>query len=135
MRLKQRIKNPNDSFFANWIIAKLAFMNGSMEFRHLQYFIAVAEELHFTRATERLHIERSLLSRAIKKMENELGVRLFDRNIRSIRLTRAGQVFLEKVPHVFVPVTQPLNSVRARSAGYFEQLRLAPVTKDSSRHN
>lgn len=96
-----------------------------MELRHLRCFLAVAQELHFARAAERLHIEQSPLSRAIKELEEELGVRLFDRNTRSTRLTRSGQVFMDHVPRVFAALTQARDSVRAVSAGYQRQLRIA----------
>ncbi|MDP2139173.1 MAG: LysR family transcriptional regulator [Gammaproteobacteria bacterium] len=96
-----------------------------MELRHLRCFIAVATELHFARAAERLHIEQSPLSRAIKELEEELGVRLFDRTTRSTRLTRAGKLFLEHVPRVFTALEQARGSVRAAAAGYQGQLRIA----------
>lgn len=96
-----------------------------MELRHLRCFNAVAEELHFARAAERLHIEQSPLSRAIKELEEELGVRLFDRTTRSTRLTRAGKLFLEHVQRVFAALEQARDSVRAAAAGYQDQLRIA----------
>ncbi|MCS7934123.1 LysR family transcriptional regulator [Pseudomonas aeruginosa] len=96
-----------------------------MEFRHLRYFLAVAEELHFARAAERLHIEQSPLSRAIKELEEELGVMLFARTTRSTRLTRAGGLFLEHVPRVFSALQQARDSVNAAANGFHRQLRVA----------
>ncbi|WP_163362573.1 LysR family transcriptional regulator, partial [Escherichia coli] len=72
-----------------------------MELRHLRCFIAVAEELHFGRAAEKLHIDQSPLSRTIKEIEEELGAQLFTRTTRSTRLTFAGMAFLERVPRIF----------------------------------
>ena len=96
-----------------------------MEFRHLRCFLAVAEELHFARAAERLHIEQSPLSRTIKELEEDLGVRLFVRTTRSTRLTRAGQMFLEHVPRVFASLQQARDSVNAAANGFLGQLRIA----------
>jgi DNA-binding transcriptional LysR family regulator len=96
-----------------------------MEFRHLRCFMAVAEELHFARAAERLHIEQSPLSRAIKELEEDLGGRLFERTTRATRLTHAGHVFLEHVPRVFAALNQARDSVEAVAAGYHGQLRIA----------
>jgi len=96
-----------------------------MELRHLRCFMAVAEELHFARAAERLHIEQSPLSRAIKELEEDLGAQLFVRTTRSTRLTRAGQMFLEHVPRVFASLQQAQDSVKAATNGFHGQLRIA----------
>ena len=96
-----------------------------MELRHLRYFLAVAEELHFARAAERLHIDQSPLSRAVKELEEELGARLFVRTTRSSQLTRAGRLFLEHVPRVFASIEQARDSVRSAANDFHGQLRTA----------
>lgn len=96
-----------------------------MELRHLRCFLAVAEELHFARAAERLHIEQSPLSRAIKELEEELGVVLLARTTRSTQLTRAGKLFLEHVRRVFNALQQARDSVKSATNGFHGQLRVA----------
>lgn len=96
-----------------------------MELRHLRCFFAVAQELHFARAAERLHIEQSPLSRTIKELEEELGEQLFIRTSRSTRLTRAGSLFLEHVPRIFTALQQARDSVKAAANGFNGQLRIA----------
>ena len=96
-----------------------------MELRHLRCFLAVAEELHFARAAERLHIEQSPLSRAIKELEADLGVVLFARTTRSTRLTHAGALFLEHARRVLTALEQARDSVKAAANGFHGQLRVA----------
>jgi DNA-binding transcriptional LysR family regulator len=96
-----------------------------MELRHLRYFVAVAEELHFARAAERLHIEQSPLSRAIRELETDLGVQLFEREPRGTHLTWAGEVFLEDVRRVFTAIDQAKSNVQAAASGYRGTLRIA----------
>ena len=66
-----------------------------MELRHLRYFIAVAEELNFTKAAEKLCIVQPSLSKQIRDLEDEIGVILFERDKRTVHLTTAGAGFLE----------------------------------------
>src|ERR1700712_4145167 len=65
-----------------------------MEFRQLEYFVAVAEEANFTRAAERVHISQSGISAQVRQLEQELGVRLLDRASRTSALTAAGRAAL-----------------------------------------
>lgn len=96
-----------------------------MELRHLRCFLAVAEELHFARAAERMHVDQSPLSRTIKELEEELGARLFVRTTRSTQLTRAGRLFLEHVPRIFAALEQARDSVKSAANGFHGQLRIA----------
>ena len=96
-----------------------------MDLRHLRYFLAVAEELHFARAAERLHIEQSPLSRAIRELEEELGAQLFVRTSRSTRLTLAGKLLMENAPRVLLALDQARESVKAAANGFHGRLRVA----------
>jgi DNA-binding transcriptional LysR family regulator len=71
-----------------------------MELRHLEYFVAVAAELNFSRAAERIHVVQSALSASVARLEKELGAELFDRSKRQIALTPAGRVFLDHAREV-----------------------------------
>ena len=96
-----------------------------MDLRHLRCFLAVAEELHFARAAQRLHIDQSPLSRTIKELEEQLGARLFVRTTRNTQLTREGRLFLEHVPRVFAALEQARDSVMSASNGFHGRLRIA----------
>jgi DNA-binding transcriptional LysR family regulator len=97
----------------------------ALDFRLLRYFIAVAEELHLARAAERLGIEQSPVSRAMRDLESQLGVQLFDRSTRLTRLTWAGQVFLGECRRVQATVEQAVKSAKAAAQGYQGHLRIA----------
>lgn len=96
-----------------------------MEYRLLRYFVAVAEELHFARAAERLGIEQSPVSRAMRDLERLLGVQLFDRSARQTRLTWAGQVLLGECRRVMATMEQAIQATKAAAQGYQGYLRIA----------
>lgn len=96
-----------------------------MDMRLLRYFNVLAEELHFGRAAERLSIEVSPLSRAIQKLENDLGVTLFIRSSHRTRLTPAGKALHEHIPSIFDAMEQARASVQDVAAGYQGELHIA----------
>src|ERR1700754_4945329 len=72
----------------------------AMELRQLEYFIAVASEMNFSRAAQRVHVVQSALSTSVSKLEKELGVELFDRSRQQIKITPAGELFREHARRV-----------------------------------
>jgi len=101
-----------------------------MELRQLRYFVAVAEELHFRRAAEQLHISQPPLSEQINQLEDELGTRLLERNRRrEVRLTAAGAAFLEEARKILLDVSEAAEVVHRATRGEIGTLRvsLAPA--------
>lgn len=95
-----------------------------MELRHIRYFIAVAEEQNVTRAAARLHVSQPPLTRQIQDLESELGVALFERTGRAIRLTEAGKVFLRGAKAVLQRVEAALHATRAVAIGRASELHV-----------
>lgn len=95
------------------------------DFRQLRYFVAVAEELSFTKAAIRLHLSQPPLSQQIQSLEKDLGVVLLDRDKRNVALTEPGRIFLEQARQILAKADEARAHVVAAAAGYSGQLRLA----------
>ncbi len=93
-----------------------------MELRHLRYFLAVAEELHFGRAAMRLGIAQPPLSQQIRQLEQELGVTLFQRTKRRVEITPAGQAFSDEVRQVFAQTERAVSTAQRAGRGEIGQL-------------
>lgn len=99
-----------------------------MELRHLRYFAIVAEELHFGRAAERLQMTQPALSKQIHSLELELGVLLFARTKRTVKLTFAGQVFLEQARQVLNHADRAVQLAKRAARGEVGSLKLGFTT-------
>ena len=98
---------------------------GMVELRHLRYFIAVAEELNFSRAAERMHMAQPPLSAAIRQLERDLGVDLFLRTTREVKLTDAGRAFLQGARRTLADAERAAEDAKRAAAGELGHLRIA----------
>jgi DNA-binding transcriptional LysR family regulator len=96
-----------------------------VELRHLRYFVAVAEELNFSRAAERMHMAQPPLSAAIQQLERDVGVELFVRTTREVKLTDAGRAFLQGARRTLADAERAAEDAKRAAAGELGHLRIA----------
>ncbi len=100
---------------------------GRMDLRHFRYFQAVAEELSYSKAARRIHVAQPALSRAVKELEEEWGVRLLQRNRRTVALTAAGAVLLAGIGVLLGRLDELTRQVQRTDAGEEGELRLGYI--------
>jgi DNA-binding transcriptional LysR family regulator len=103
-----------------------------MELRHLRYVVTLAEELHFGRAAARLHISQPPLSQQIRQLEEEIGVKLFQRTNRQVRLTEAGEAFVPEARAILAHSESAAKIAIRASKGEIGQLKVGTVTSTES---
>jgi len=112
-----------------------------LELRLVRYFIAVAEQRHFGRAAEALHITQPSLSRQVRRLEEQLGARLLDRTPQGTRLTEAGEVFLPRAKGLLRATAQAAAETRAAAepsrltVGYMANLFVTPAVREVRRRH
>lgn len=100
-----------------------------LELRELRCFVAVAEELHFTRAAERLHFDQATISRYVRRLEQRVGVELLTRTTRTVALTHAGAVFLEKARETLATADAAIEAARRAAEGQAGTLRVGMMAQ------
>jgi DNA-binding transcriptional LysR family regulator len=115
-------------------------MSGSFDLRHLRYFVAVAEELNFRRAAERLFISQPPLSRQIRELEQIVGAKLLERDTTRVQLTAAGKIALARAQKLLTDADDLVLAVKQASAAARRPLRIAasiviPVSKQTQLRN
>ncbi|MEN8716188.1 MAG: LysR substrate-binding domain-containing protein [Verrucomicrobiales bacterium] len=100
----------------------------NFSFRELECFLAVAEELSFTRAAERLHLAQPPLSRHIRQLEEKLGVELFQRSRRKVSITAAGKAFREEAQEILARIRRAGDAAKRAAAGETEHLHIGFVS-------
>jgi DNA-binding transcriptional LysR family regulator len=103
-------------------------MDDSLELRHLRYFVAVAEELHFGRAAAKLHLSQPPLSQQIQKLEQMLGFALFQRSSRSVMLTPAGAALFQTTQRSFAHLQSGIEEARSIAAGEVGSLHVGFIS-------
>lgn len=105
-----------------------------MELRHLRYFQAVAREEHFGRAAQAIRVAQPALTRQIRDLENELGLQLFERLPRGVRLSAAGRAFLEETNSILDQVQRSISRAKGYASGHFGTVRVG-FSEIASRHS
>src|SRR5262244_1783584 len=98
-----------------------------MELRHLRYFVAVAEELHFGHAAARVHVAQPAVSRQIHALEEEIGLKLFERDRRRVALTTAGDAFIKEARVLLGQVVSAVEAAQRAARGEYGSLRIGYV--------
>lgn len=99
-----------------------------MELRQLRYFLVVAEEMHFRKAADRLHLAQPSLTVQIQNLEEELGVKLFERSNRRVRLTSAGERLLKETRQILLGVNRAVQGTREVADGTAGTLSIAFIS-------
>lgn len=103
-------------------------MSNPIELRSLRCFFVAAEELHFGRAAERLHISQPTLSQQIRNLERQIGVKLFERTTRRVELTVAGTAFKRHVKEVLIKADEAVLAAQYAGGGAVDQLTIAAIS-------